>query len=315
MEKLSTDEIANIHEIPLINHLECPIDSMISLNPVICDKCETLFCPDCVDTWKKRSNTCPMCKTTPFETINNLEKHIMKDQINKIKLFCQNYDSGCLTLIAPNEIDKHSKTCEYRKVRCPKCSKDVTFIETNSHYFDVCIGTRIKCIICCQEFNLKYILDHMKSCTIDSLCNTCFNNPSNNHAQECTIKIDLCSRCNLPDTAYEIKWNGHKCLEAQINTNLNAYFKCLHSKLDNNMKRILQIHDDRQKEFLIKFNELTSDLINRESQEYNNMEIRITKFNEDLNKKKLNYRKDKSDTIIKLKNELEDLKGKINSKI
>jgi hypothetical protein len=47
--KLNPEEIVNMDEIPLGEMLECPIDGMISLNPIICKKCETVFCIDCIE--------------------------------------------------------------------------------------------------------------------------------------------------------------------------------------------------------------------------------------------------------------------------
>jgi hypothetical protein len=316
MDKISSDDVANTHELPLLSSLECPIDNMISMNPVVCEKCETIYCSDCADSWKKRSNICPMCKSNPFEVIVNLDKHILKDQISKIKFSCSNQIRGCLTMLPSNEIDRHAKICDYRTVRCEKCSLEVPFITMASHHFEQCTGNRVKCLICREPFNLNSIRAHLQSCSVEKLCGVCSDLNPPNHISDCILRVETCDRCGLAEISPELQFNSHRCVntDMQQSGNLSAYFKCVLSRAENNMRKLLSMHEERFKEFNTRLQELTSDLIKKESQEYSQMEVRLNKANEDSTRKMLNLKKDKLEQIKRIHNEINELNDYIKSK-
>ncbi len=66
--KISPEHIANRDKLHLDNYLECPIDKMVCTTLIMCKKCETIFCPECIEDLKKRSYVCPM-HCNPIELI------------------------------------------------------------------------------------------------------------------------------------------------------------------------------------------------------------------------------------------------------
>lgn len=312
MEKVTTEEIANLDEVQLASYLECPIDSMISMNPLMCKKCETIFCQDCIENWKKKSNVCPM-RCNPIELIP-IERTVMKQQLNKIKLACPNQKYGCLTLVPMNEVLRHEKVCDYRGTKCEKCLELVPLIGLNFHLYESCKKNQLPCIVCETPLSLKDILPHLEVCRVNaSLCSTCIQNVNdfdlNAHMASCPLKIVECPLCKMPDTYSDIKLGMHKCLSDSRfkETNLNTYLKSIHSKYETNVNSALQKHDERLKDFNKKFNSLSSEIFKKESEKCLAMEMKFSKISDEQFKRLTNVKKDKIEIINKLKSEVDEL--------
>ncbi len=209
--KLHREEIANPEEIPLLEDLECSIDMMISLNPYICKKCETIFCQSCVTLWKNKSQECPMrCK--PFE-YSLLKNSIMNTLINNIKLYCCNKNYGCDFICLIDEKEKHEKNCEYQLIECSKCKLFITKKILIDHFFKKCEKMKINCFLCNQYFNLYNFISHYEDClkTIKN-CEFCFEKINLQkedsiikHFENCENKIEICKECNIPEFSKIIK--------------------------------------------------------------------------------------------------------------
>ena len=82
--KIEKNEVLNPEEILLIDKIECPIDSVIPLQPFMCSICHTIFCKSCIDKWKEKSDICPMrCKNYKLIKVQN---SIINQQIDLIKV-------------------------------------------------------------------------------------------------------------------------------------------------------------------------------------------------------------------------------------
>lgn len=224
--KFSKDEIANYYEIPLLEDLECRIDLMISMNPFMCKKCQTVFCQDCSLQCKKSLQECPMrCK--PFDYVS-LDNTILKSQINKIRLYCCFKAYGCQITPLVFEKEKHEKVCEYMSEKCLKCQATVSKAYLNEHHFRKCEKLKIKCLNCeVMSFIADYPA-HLELCTKKyTRCEYCYckiliqqefindnddNKRINNekdelfegygsleHKKLCRMNISICGKCQLPE--------------------------------------------------------------------------------------------------------------------
>ena len=110
--------VKNIQEYNNIKEeITCEICYGIVVKPKICETCETLFCENCINNWKKKNNTCP--KRCSNFIIKDAPK-VIKKLLDKLKILCTfckndfNYDTY---------LYKHFPECykKNRLVKCPFC--------------------------------------------------------------------------------------------------------------------------------------------------------------------------------------------------
>ena len=114
-ETIVEDEIYNLFK----ETVNCPLCLSILINPVICMKCQNVFCKKCADDWSKKDDKCPNRCVNP-----NYQKSIGKNDIlSKLKFKCKkcgnkayyddikiHIDSNCTEKIIKETEDK--KTIE-----------------------------------------------------------------------------------------------------------------------------------------------------------------------------------------------------------
>merc|ERR1711957_248232 len=65
----------------------CGICKKVLLEPVECNKCDTPFCADCVETWKKDNSTCPAkerCSDCSYIPMHRFVKNLLAEH----RFFC-----------------------------------------------------------------------------------------------------------------------------------------------------------------------------------------------------------------------------------
>jgi hypothetical protein len=313
MDKISPDDVANIDEIFLIQDLECSIDGSVPLNPVMCKKCENIFCKDCIDTWKQKSSACPM-RCQPMELVST-DKSIIKQQLLKIKLWCPNKDKGCTEKVLINDLQKHEKLCEYRLVNCLKCNSEVPSAKLIDHQFTSCIKNRIVCFSCSTEFNLGSLVSHLDDCKSKLATQTCqscgaFNNAFNHI---CEIQIGTCEKCKLPDIQNDIINGFHKCIEPDNSKKINAHFKNITFKLENYQQSFLRKKDESHGLFISKLNELTAEFDKKESEKVQVFEGKLLKAQEEGGRKFDLIKKEKYENIKKVQAEIKEKEASLKS--
>jgi hypothetical protein len=312
MDKISIDDVVNQDELPLINYLECPIDNLISMAPVMCRKCETCFCQDCIENWKKKSNVCPM-RCNPIELIN-IDKTILKQQLDKVRLPCANFKLGCFNKLLVREVAGHEKICEYRGVKCEKCQETVPMIGLLYHLYESCKKNAVNCFICNTSLNLNNFLSHIQICEANSaVCKICvqpIDNPEI-HDKICSLKIINCQKCKLPETQSEILNSNHRCLNDCDLSNLNTYLKSLHSRYEISINEIIGKQDEKYKDFLKKFGDINNEIIKRECEKCYKLEQKLIRLSDDYLKKMFSLKKEKREILSKLNNEIQELEKKI----
>ena len=210
--KLKIEEIVNPYDITLLNSLECPIDNMITLNPSICNICETVFCTECIDIWKKSSQDCPICRSKPLVNIQR-EKHFLGTQIAKILIKCPNNRFGCQDIIKVYNYKINHEYCRYNMVKCDKCLSVFVQGDKLKHLIGECEYFKLNCIYCQCKYSLQTINDHMAKCfkqIEENLCKFCMK--KHDHDNDCDERVESCLNCSLPDLTSNFTKKIHICL-------------------------------------------------------------------------------------------------------
>ena len=81
------------------------------LEDAVVSPCEHVFCSICVKEWLKESGTCPNCRRRINE--QNLRQVIplVKNLINKLKIFCDYKEKGCDEITTIDGLQQHLKRC------------------------------------------------------------------------------------------------------------------------------------------------------------------------------------------------------------
>lgn len=220
-KKLQLEEILNQNEISLLRNIECPIDNMIPLenNAVVCKKCETVYCKDCIESWKKTNNICPM-RCQPMELIP-IEKTILIQQLERIQVKCKYFSYGCTSRVGVKETTKtHENECYYKQVECPKCITKVNEGFFFDHLISKCEKSKLRCFVCIREYNLSSFHSHLKSCiesnVVCEICSDYHQKESFNEglSSECKMKLVICKKCNMPEVSCYLYSNviDHNCI-------------------------------------------------------------------------------------------------------
>ncbi len=244
--KLDIDLIAN-HNI-LTQELECPIDLLVPLNPVMCPKCNQLYCPDCVTLLKK----CPLCNENDILFITT-KNTIIEYEIANLKIKCQNYTKGCPVNLPINEIQFHEAECFFREFKCGKCDLMITYANKPHHILSKCKGRTIQCYYCLNEFNILNLIDHLTSCKDNYiLCVYC--GCIHNITEQCRFKLIVCSTCQIPDLIVNFELQEHNCIQSDDLMAISVYFSIIESKLETNFKISLNSLESKEAIFFEKVN-------------------------------------------------------------
>ena len=242
-KKYDTDGLVDFDK-SLIN-IECPICLLVCVNTKMCSCCNAIFCKDCIkEIWRK----CPLCNDPNFSCISTANTPV-DYQLKKLKAKCVNHVNGCLTVSNIISIENHQLNCLYKQVKCKQsgCFDKIIQIKMIDHYMNSCHGLQIECYMCNINYNLIEYINHLEKCSKNfTKCKHClffhklpkenvasqyqymkFNinesynsNQSKTH-QNCSMIINSCDLCGLPDFKVDFEKNYHKCLqfkESFINT-------------------------------------------------------------------------------------------------
>ena len=298
--KLEKNEISNQEEILLLDSLECPIDNMIPLYPKMCSKCHTLFCEDCIEEWKKKSNYCPM-RCNPFNTIE-IKNSIINQQINLIKVNCKFIDNGCTANILLKEIKIHEEHCNYRNIKCEKCSKDIIFIEKVDHLIIDCEKNKIECYICKKLIILNEIEKHIIKCQKDNFidCDNCLNYHQRN--KNCVAEIKKCSVC-LIDLIND-DFDTHKCIYAKDYIGLYTHYNKFLSSYEKTLNLHFKDYEYKMKDFIRNLKEKIDEIIDLIKDKQSFIESELMIEYKDIEKEKEIRKRKLINEIIKLDSEV-----------
>ena len=84
--------------------LLCPLCKNILINPMMCMKCQNVYCKKCSDDWSKKNDKCPNRCDNP-----NYQRSLEKNNIlSKIKFKCEK----CEQQILYNDVKEHVDNCK-----------------------------------------------------------------------------------------------------------------------------------------------------------------------------------------------------------
>ena len=125
----------------------CQICQCIMIEPVMCLGCQNYYCKNCIESWKKKSETCPnRCEKPIYKNI--IEKNRV---ITKFKFKCINgcgaeiafgdikshYESNCLGNEKENNNTSNIKDVKTREPRIKVLSREETFeLKRNNKEFE-----------------------------------------------------------------------------------------------------------------------------------------------------------------------------------
>jgi hypothetical protein len=141
---------------------KCRICLQVSLTPVTCKTCETVFCKECIENWKKKSNTCPM-RCQNFEVKE--ESRLVKNILSKFYFQCEK----CHNKIKVDEYEGHLRICSEDITACQnECGELIrySFIDTHKRLF--CPNALIQCHCCGSMVKRKELL-YEKEATTDTV--------------------------------------------------------------------------------------------------------------------------------------------------
>lgn len=197
--KLILTKIDNI----TLEVLTCPICQKLVWDMIDCSQCGNIFCRNCIyESIKKTTNSCPMCRQSPFKAIKcmTIQKiltniqlrcpncpcqetpfysdflaHLEKCQFRTI--YCSN--EGCNyknTMNNKDDIISHSKECPYRKINCHYCGNLVRVIDIKEHETNVCKEIEV-CQTCFTKMRKYDYQNNHDECTcLQNLINYCITN-------------------------------------------------------------------------------------------------------------------------------------------
>ena len=85
----------------------CTLCKNILIKPVMCMKCQKVYCKNCIDKWKEKNEKCPDgCDSPDYQ--NSLAKI---EILSKFKFMCPN----CGQDILYNDVEKHPNSCPGKK--------------------------------------------------------------------------------------------------------------------------------------------------------------------------------------------------------
>ncbi len=129
--------------------IKCKICLQISLNPVTCIKCESVFCKECIDYWMKKSNKCPF-RCENFQL--NEDSRILKNILSKFQYICDK----CTNKVSLEDYASHQKVCSQDLINCiNSCGEIIKKSFSDTHIRLFCPNTLIKCKCCWSEIKRK----------------------------------------------------------------------------------------------------------------------------------------------------------------
>ena len=248
-----------------VNKLSLGFTCSICLNvlqqPQMVNCCEQCFCKDCLHLWKKKSNSCPTCRSTDFSF---MAMPRITAKIDALKVHCPNKHHGCSKILALKDCKSHlSKDipdgCPYVKLPCPNdCGEQNIFrADIAEHCNQKCPKRQANCTHCGQSGEYLFISEqHTKECLLFPL-------PCPHDCGMTTTRKDLPTHknfCPLEPVACTFKELGcetivhRKDMDKHLQSALNAHLTQLaeaHMSLKNDHMTLTKEHGNLKREYAI----------------------------------------------------------------
>ena len=98
------------------SELICCICTGVLEDPVE-SPCRHVFCSKCVKPWVDKNSTCPQCRGTTYQKDLKPVLPILKNIINKQKIYCEYKEIGCEKVLTIETVRRHLKNCPFAPKR------------------------------------------------------------------------------------------------------------------------------------------------------------------------------------------------------
>ena len=148
--------------------LECIICKNLADDPHQTGCCGHTVCYNCADKWRKKSDSCPDCRVSPFLTV---EDPHTKTLISSLTVYCPHYENYCNWEGSIAHVKCHLvETCICREITCPTegCGMRMQRNDLDVHLKEECKLRKVSCPCRCSlrhKVTYKYIVEeHYKVC-------------------------------------------------------------------------------------------------------------------------------------------------------
>ena len=228
--------------------LECTICQQLSDKPhqIPCCGGQTI-CEKCAEECKKRSDNCPLCRRSPFETVPDVRGERF---VNNLQTYCPNYARGCDWKSDLKSVKEHvTAVCDYTVKPCPLgCGVKLMAMHHDAHVENECKFRVMDCPRCELGKRLTYdsiVRSHFKKCTLwPVLCpNRCeasmqserpiFRSSLEGHLETC-LEQKVCCALGCGEQV------RRKLMPHHIDTEKDKHIHCL-------QERLLKAEEENQK--------------------------------------------------------------------
>ena len=147
---------------------KCPICLLVLRNPHLTGCCGQNLCESCIESSRKRSSQCPLCRGEDFQSMRDLKE---ERKILSLEVYCTNRRGGCTWKGTVKEIDDHLRPnevegeCRYEFLLCPyKCGSNLRRSEIKSHMSEECFLRLYSCEYCTYSATYGEVTLHYVEC-------------------------------------------------------------------------------------------------------------------------------------------------------
>ena len=148
--------------------LICAVCQALAHDPVQANCCGNIYCTQCIERWKTRSNSCPTCRSTkqsdpPFSVFP--DKRAYRD-VRNLLLYCPNTCGKKMELSAVENHLTSDSGCPDQVVECGnKCGQKERRATVKKHMTNECRLRREKCKYCSLVSTHKEVTGaHLEEC-------------------------------------------------------------------------------------------------------------------------------------------------------
>lgn len=102
----------------------CAICTSVLEKPVQSQKCDHLFCEECIKDWLSRSQTCPVDRDLLQDEDLKPATRPLRNLLGKLEIKCNFEFAGCETIVKLEDLEDHVKNCKFNfgiDVPCTEC--------------------------------------------------------------------------------------------------------------------------------------------------------------------------------------------------
>lgn len=148
----------------IVNVFKCGICFSVSIEPVKCTKCESIWCGSCI---RSNNNLCPLkCNLAQFTGLNRQLMEIYNTFLIDCG-YCKLFD------LFLKSYSSHLQRCVYADYKCKYCNKISKIHDIREHFID-CPNKSQFCKMCFCSLLLKDMSEHSNVCEMRIVeCNGC----------------------------------------------------------------------------------------------------------------------------------------------